>query len=159
VATVPVPEFVAGLRRRVGTDLLWLSGVSAVVLHEGRVLLAQRPSGRWSVVSGILEPGEQPARAVVREVLEETGTEVEVEHLVDVVTQEPMAYENGDRAQYLDLTFRCRYLGGEAHVADDENLAVAWFALDDLPDLAERDRQRIGRALSPAADGQPRFER
>jgi 8-oxo-dGTP pyrophosphatase MutT (NUDIX family) len=156
---VPVPEFVVGLRRQVGTDLLWLSGVSAVVLHEGRVLLAQRPSGRWSVVSGILEPGEQPARAVVREVREETGTDVEVELLVDVVAQEPMAYENGDRAQYLDLTFRCRYLGGEAHVADDENLDVAWFALDDLPDLADRDRQRIAHALEPAADGQPFFDR
>jgi 8-oxo-dGTP pyrophosphatase MutT (NUDIX family) len=156
---VPVPEFVVGLRRQVGTDLLWLSGVSAVVLHEGRVLLAQRPSGRWSVVSGILEPGEQPARAVVREVREETGTDIEVELLVDVVAQEPMAYENGDRAQYLDLTFRCRYLGGEAHVADDENLDVRWFPLDDLPDLADRDRQRISHALEPAADGQPFFDR
>ena len=156
---MPVPEFVVGLRRRVGTDLLWLSGVSAVVLHEGRVLLAQRPSGRWSVVSGILEPGEQPARAVVREVLEETGTEVEVELLVDVVAQEPMAYENGDRAQYLDLTFRCRYVGGEARVADDENLDVGWFALDDLPDLGDRDRQRIEHALAPSSDGQPWFER
>ncbi len=159
MAAVPVPDFVTGLRRQVGTDLLWLSGVSAVVLHEGRVLLAQRPSGRWSVVSGILEPGEQPARAVVREVREETGTEVEVELLVDVVAQLPMAYDNGDRAQYLDLTFRCRYLGGEAHVADDENLDVGWFALDDLPDLADRDRQRIEHALDPSPDGQPWFER
>ena len=159
MTAVPVPEFVSRLRRQVGTDLLWLSGVSAVVLHEGRVLLAQRPSGRWSVVSGILEPGEQPARAVVREVREETGTEVEVELLVDVVAQEPMAYDNGDRAQYLDLTFRCRYLGGDAHVADDENLDVGWFDLDDLPDLADRDRDRIAHALAPSPDGQPVFDR
>jgi len=146
---VPVPEFVVGLRRQVGTDLLWLSGVSAVVLHEGRVLLAQRPSGRWSVVSGILEPGEQPARAVVREVREETGTDVEVELLVDVVAQKPMSYENGDRAQYLDLTFLCRAVGGEARVADDESTDIGWFAPDALPEpLVESSRERIARALA-----------
>lgn len=158
-AAVPIPDFVLGLRRQVGTDLLWLSGVSAVVLHQGRVLLTQRPSGRWGVVSGILEPGEQPAQAVVREVREETGADVEVELLVDVVAQQPIAYDNGDRAQYLDLTFRCRYLGGRAHVADDENLDVRWFMLDDLPDLGERDRQRLEHALAPSSDGQPWFER
>ena len=36
-----------------------------------------------------------------------------------------MAYDNGDRAQYLDLTFRCRYLGGDALVADDETSTSA----------------------------------
>jgi len=156
---VPIPDFILELRRRVGTDLLWLSGVSAVVLDEDGVLLTQRPGGRWTVVSGILEPGEQPARAVVREVLEETGVNAAVEALVDVVAQEPMRYPNGDRAQFLDLTFRCRYLGGTAHVADDENDDVRWFALDDLPALTRRNQQRIERALRPDPSGQPWFAR
>jgi 8-oxo-dGTP pyrophosphatase MutT (NUDIX family) len=49
--------------------------VSAVVVHEdGRLLLGQRSdNGPWTVVSGIPEPGEQPALAVVREKAEETG--------------------------------------------------------------------------------------
>lgn len=159
LARVPIPEFVADLRRKVGTDLLWLSGVSAVVLHEQRVLLTQRPGGRWTVPSGILEPGEQPAPAVVRELREETGVEVEVLSLVDVVAQDPISYPNGDRARYLDLTFRCAWRSGEAHVADDENVDVRWFALDDLPPLDERNTERLIRALEQDPGGQPWFAR
>ena len=36
---VPVPEFIAHLRLKIDHDLLWLPGCTAVVLHEGRVLL------------------------------------------------------------------------------------------------------------------------
>ncbi len=161
-ARVPTPPFVLDLRRTIGTDLLWLTGVSAVVLREdppGHVLLTLRPSGDWTVVSGILEPGEQPGQAVLRELLEETRVVAEVESLVDVVSQEPFRYDNGDRVQFLDLTFRCRYLAGEAGVGDDENLEVRWFALDALPDLTARNRERIERALHPDPSGQPWFAR
>jgi 8-oxo-dGTP pyrophosphatase MutT (NUDIX family) len=156
---VPIPEFVVDLRRKVGTDLLWLSGVSAVVLHEGRVLLTERPDGRWTVPSGILEPGEQPAVAVVRELREETGVETEVLSLVDVVAQEPVSYPNGDLARYLDLTFLCAWRSGEAHVADDENTDVRWFALEDLPALDARNGERIARARERDPSGQPWFAR
>ncbi|MGO1336794.1 MAG: NUDIX domain-containing protein, partial [Cellulosimicrobium funkei] len=74
---MPIPDFVAALRSRVGTDLLWMPGVSGVVVDDaGRVLLGQRAdSGQWAVISGILEPGEDPAVGLAREVLEETGVE------------------------------------------------------------------------------------
>ena len=36
-------------------------------------------------------------------------------------------HANGDRASYLDLTFACTYVSGEAHVADDESSDVRWF--------------------------------
>lgn len=159
---MPVPEFVTALRRHIGTDLLWLSGVSAVVLDpEGRILLGRRAdTGRWAVISGILEPGEQPAPALLREVLEETGVHAEVEALVSVFSGEQMRYPNGDHAQYLDLTFRCRYTGGQAAVGDDESLDVGWFAPDALPEpLAETSRQRIDDALAYDPATGPRFAR
>ncbi|UFU07119.1 NUDIX hydrolase [Ruania halotolerans] len=153
---MPVPDFVLELRRHVGTAPLWLSGVSAVVLDpEGRILLGQRAdTGRWAVISGILDPGEQPAIAAIREVAEETGVRAEADALVSVMSGEQITYPNGDQASYLDLTFLCRYISGEAHVGDDESLDVAWFAPDALPaDLQESSRQRIADALAydPAA--------
>jgi ADP-ribose pyrophosphatase YjhB (NUDIX family) len=147
---VPIPEYVVHLRAHVGTDLLWLSGVSAVVLDDDRrVLLVRRAdTGRWALVSGILEPGEEPARALVREVAEETRVAAEVVALTYVSVTTPVTYPNGDRAQYLDLTFLCRYLGGTAAVGDEESTDVRWFALDTLPaDLTPTSQDRLAHTL------------
>ena len=69
-----IPDYVRRLRLRVGHDLLWLPGATAVVLRGDEVLLVRRSdNGQWSPVTGIVDPGEHPARAAVREVMEETG--------------------------------------------------------------------------------------
>ncbi|NMR18701.1 NUDIX domain-containing protein [Cellulomonas fimi] len=153
---MPIPDFVSRLRARVGTDLLWLPGVSAVVVDEdGRLLLGRRAdNGRWAVVSGILEPGEQPAHAAVREVREETGVDAVTVALVAVSSdRERVVYENGDQAQYVDLTFLCRPVGGEAHVGDDESTEVGWFPPDALPEpMTRTSRERIAHALAYRAD-------
>ncbi|AEG45410.1 NUDIX domain-containing protein [Isoptericola variabilis] len=147
---MPIPPYVAGLRERIGTDLLWLPGVTAVVLDDdGRVLLGRRAdSGLWALVSGILEPGEEPAVGLAREVLEETAVEVRIEALAAVSTTPVITYPNGDRSAYLDLCFVARPVSREAaaaaRVADDESLEVAWFPVDALPDDVTRSsRERL----------------
>ncbi|MFB8764634.1 NUDIX domain-containing protein [Nocardiopsis alba] len=152
-----VPDFLLRLREHVGHGLLPLVGVTAVVLDDdGAVLLHRRSDdGRWATPGGILEPGEQPARAVVREVREETGVEVRVERLATVIAQEPYTYPNGDRVQFLDLAFRCRPIGGEPRVDGDESLEVAWFAPEEMPRMAERILERIRHAREP--EGAPYF--
>ena len=143
------PKFILELREKIGQDLLWLSGITAVVLdNAGRILLVRRADdGRWSLPAGILEPGEQPAIAVVREIQEETAVEAVVDRLVSIEALPPSAYPNGDRVQYLDLCFRCRPLRGEAQVNDDESLEVAWFPLEDFPALSPREQLCITNAL------------
>ncbi|MEK8109893.1 NUDIX domain-containing protein [Micromonospora sp. M12] len=122
------PDYIVGLRKHVGHDLLWLPSVSAVVRNDaGELLLGQRADdGRWSVVSGFVEPGEQPATALVREVREETGLEVAPVRLSSAVSH-PHTYPNGDRCEYLNLGFLCRLVSGTARVNDDESLAVGGF--------------------------------
>ncbi|CAL9359545.1 NUDIX hydrolase [Streptomyces sp. enrichment culture] len=146
------PDFIRDLRATAGHQLLWLPGVTAVVFDdEGRVLLGRRSdNGRWSLVGGIPEPGEQPAACAVREVEEETAVRCVVERVVLVQALTPVTYENGDVCQFMDVTFRCRAVGGEARVNDDESLEVGWFAVDALPDLGEFGQTRIKLALSDA---------
>ncbi|MGO1582440.1 MAG: NUDIX domain-containing protein, partial [Actinomycetaceae bacterium] len=70
------PDFIVELRRHVGHSLLWLTGATAVVVRgaDPEVLLVRRADdGRWTPVTGIVDPGEEVADAAVREVLEETG--------------------------------------------------------------------------------------
>lgn len=105
------PDFIRDLRRSAGHQLLYLPGVSAVVFDDqGRVLLGRRAdNGRWSVIGGIPEPGEEPADCAVREVLEETNVRCVPERVVLVHGRhEPITYPNGDICQFMDITFRCR---------------------------------------------------
>jgi 8-oxo-dGTP pyrophosphatase MutT (NUDIX family) len=144
---MPIPDFIVRLRQKIGHDLLWLPAATAVVLDGDTVLLVRRSdNGEWSPVTGIVDPGEHPARTATREAMEETGISCAVEALVWVSVTEPMVHANGDQAQYLDHTFRCRYLGGVAHVADDECSDVGWFPLDDLPEMAPTLGERVRRA-------------
>jgi 8-oxo-dGTP pyrophosphatase MutT (NUDIX family) len=151
---VPVPEFVLQLRRRIGHDPLFLVGVTAVVLRgddaSTEVLYGRRSdTGLWALPSGIVEPGEQPATTLVREVWEELRVEVEAERLALLSTDPDITYPNGDVCQYVSLTFRCRYVGGEAAIGDDETLEVTWRPADDPPaDLDAVQRRRLAAALS-----------
>jgi 8-oxo-dGTP pyrophosphatase MutT (NUDIX family) len=145
---MPTPDFIVRLRQKIGHDPLWLPGVTAVVLDGDEVLLVRRSDdGTWTPVTGIVDPGEHPEQTVVREVREETGTSCAVDALVWVNVSEPIVHVNGDQAQYLDHTFRCRYLGGAARVADDESTDVGWFPVDDLPGMAPVFVERIRRAV------------
>jgi 8-oxo-dGTP pyrophosphatase MutT (NUDIX family) len=146
------PGFIRELREHIGHRLLFLPGVSAVVLDDaGRVLLGRRADdGRWSLIGGIPEPGEQPAEAAVREVYEETAVRCVPDRVLLVQTLDPVRYPNGDHCQYIDISLRCRATGGRARVNDEESLEVGWFGLDDLPPLREFALTRIKLATTDA---------
>lgn len=155
---MPTPPFILDLRAHVGHEALWLPGVTAVVLaDDGRVLLVRRADNDlWTLVTGCLDPGEQPASGAVREVAEETAVLAVAERIVSVSALPLVVYGNGDQVHWLDVTFRCRAVGGAARVNDDESVDVGWFRLDELPaSLPSRHRQCIQDALR--ADPTARF--
>ncbi|KQM16024.1 ADP-ribose pyrophosphatase [Plantibacter sp. Leaf171] len=149
------PDFVLALRERIGHAPLWLTGVTAVVLRglgtpEAEVLLVRRAdNGAWTPVTGIIDPGEEPAVAAEREVLEEAAVVAVAERLSQVQVLPQNVYENGDITQYIDLVFRCRYESGEPYPADGENSEARWFPLDALPaEVSQNFRTRIALAAS-----------
>jgi 8-oxo-dGTP pyrophosphatase MutT (NUDIX family) len=158
---VPTPDFVLDLRARSGHDLLWLPGVSAVVVRPGadgreEVLLVRRAdNGAWTPVTGIIDPGEEPAVAGAREVLEEAEVVAVAERLTWVHTLPAMRYANGDRSQYLDLTFRFRWVSGEPGPGDGENTDARWFPADAMPAMSDEMVARVASALAP--EGPTRF--
>ena len=152
------PDFVLALREKIGTMPLWLSGVTAVVLRDEQVLLVRRAdSGAWTPVTGIIDPGEQPAVAAERETLEEADVVAVAESIAWVQVTEKIRYENGDQTQYIDFVFRCRYVSGTPFPADGENTEAAWFDLDALPEMSANMRERVRSAVD--FTGTTHFER
>lgn len=156
------PEFITALRRKIGHDELWLSGVTAVVTRRvasgTEVLLVRRAdTDEWTSVSGIIEPGEQPAVAAEREVLEEAGIVAIAERLAWVHSHEPLTWPNGDKGQFLDIVFACRYVSGVPEPVDGENTDARWFALAEMPQLRMTQLERIDTALHGGPEA--KFER
>ena len=155
------PEFIVSLRQKIGHEQLWLPGVSIIVVDDaGRLLLGRRAdNGQWAVVSGIPESGEQPATAIRRECLEETGVDVEILALIGVEAGQPISFPNGDNCVFMDINFVGRPRPGttaRAHVADDESTHVGWFRPDSLPEpLSDSSAARIRAGLSWLADPVP----
>jgi mutator protein MutT len=129
-------------RPRCGTcTFVWYENPSPVAAgivrsESGAVLLVRRAlepcKGAWALPAGFQEADETPVQAVAREVREESGLEVEVGELFDLV------FERTERRAVNLAVFLCRATGGDLRPGSD-CLEVAWFDLDALPeDLAFR---------------------
>jgi ADP-ribose pyrophosphatase YjhB (NUDIX family) len=108
------------------------SAAAGIVLDAlGRVLLVRRAiepfRGSWALPAGYQEADEEPAQAVVREVLEEAGIVVEVEELFDLVF-----VPHDVRRPANVAVFVCRAVGGTLRPGHDA-LEAAWFDLEALP--------------------------
>lgn len=142
---MPIPEFIVETRKKIGTDLMWVPAVCAVVLRDStdaspwavpEVLLVRRAdNGEWTPVTGIADPGEEPHVAAVREVLEETGVRVTAAAILGVGAHGPVTHANGDKASYMTVQLRCEPLDPtvEPVIGDDENTEAGWFPISQMP--------------------------
>ena len=98
-------------------------GVAAVVIEDDRVALVRRgrpPAyGEWSLPGGAVEPGETLEEAVVREVAEEIGLNVEVVEVVAVLDRIFWDQEGEVQYHYVLIDFLCRKTGGKLQASSD----------------------------------------
>ncbi len=133
-------SYIHSLRTRIAHDLLLMPGVGALVRDPaGRFLVQLRAEdGEWSLPGGAVEPGETPAQAIRREVLEETGLRVEPVRVAAVLGGEHFrnTYLNGDTVEYCVILFECRVLGGALSTADPETQRLEWYHPEEMPLLS-----------------------
>ncbi|AOZ73307.1 ADP-ribose pyrophosphatase [Boudabousia tangfeifanii] len=164
------PDFILELREQIGHAQLWLPGVTAVVLRpadgttaealpdgplnpaEWEVLVVRRAdNGHWTPVTGIIDPGEEPAVAGARETLEETGIHALGQRLLSTEVVGPITYANGDETIYLDLAFSFLVTKQSEGVtpwpADGENTECHFVRADQLPPMNARFTRVVARAL------------
>lgn len=115
-----------------------LIGVGVIVWRGNKVLLIKRgkepKKGQWSIPGGAQERGETLHEAARREVREETGLDVEIAGLVDVV--DGLMRDAGGTLthHYTLIDFVARSSTGDP-VAGDDALEAAWFGIDELSGL------------------------
>lgn len=105
-----------------------LVGVDILIEREDKYLLIKRAAepeaGLWSIPGGMVEVGEKAAEAAVREALEETSLEVEIEKLIEVVDK-IVPDDNGEiKYHFVIIDYLAKPVGGEMH--HDDALDACW---------------------------------
>jgi len=104
-----------------------LLGVGALIFREGSILLVERGreplKGYWSLPGGLVETGERLEDAIRREVLEETGLEVQPVALVEVFERIMTDAEERVEYHYVLLDYHCTVQGGALKAGDDVSRA------------------------------------
>lgn len=104
----------------------------AIVIDDGKLLLVKRADypreGDWCIPAGFIEWDESPEECAVRELLEETGLEIELGELFNVYsgTDDP-------RTNALLILYFGRIVGGKP-IAGDDAAELAFFGKDDIPE-------------------------
>jgi len=133
---MPMSGYLEQLRKKVGHELLLLPS-AAVAIHDrekGLLLCKHADKDIWVAPGGLIEPGENPADAAVRETWEETGLTVELTGILGVYGGPDLIvdYPNGDQAAYIGTIFRGRVLGGIMRPDGSEILDVRYFKREEL---------------------------
>jgi ADP-ribose pyrophosphatase YjhB (NUDIX family) len=125
------------IRTLVGTELLVLPAVSVLPRDEaGRLLLVRLTStGLWSTIGGVIEPGETPQQAGIREAREEAGVVVRLGTLLGAFggPRYEHTYANGDRTCNVSIVFDAAVVGGELAPDGEETSDARWWHLAALP--------------------------
>lgn len=114
---------------------------AALIEQEGKILMVRRANdpqrGLWTLPAGFIDAGEDPAAAVERECLEETGLRVRTTSLIDVI-----AGQEHSRGAHILIVYRAEVVSGEIQAGDDVD-RIGFFAREELPPLAFSTTRKI----------------
>jgi 8-oxo-dGTP diphosphatase len=115
--------------------------VGVLIEKDGQVLLVRRAvnpeKGRWTFPAGFVDAGEDPVKAGERECLEETGLQVQITRLIDV-----LAEQAHPRGAHIIIFYQAGIIDGQLKPGDDVD-AANFFPREHLPPLAFSSTKRI----------------
>ena len=111
--------------------------MGALIFDNEKLLIVERANepfkGYWSLPGGIVECGEKLEQGIRREVLEETGLEVEALSVFEIFERIIPDGEGRIEYHYVLIDYLCRPIGGRLSAASDVS-QVAWVTEQNLRD-------------------------
>lgn len=114
------------------------------VVNDGKTLLiSHRKLNKWLPPGGHIRENETPEGALLRELKEETGLDIEIvaekrgrdtenEVKALLLPNHIFLEEIDGKHQHIDLIYFCRARGGKARLKRDEHSDIKWFSLEEL---------------------------
>ncbi len=108
------------------------------------VIVAVGGNNRWQLPKGLVEKGEKPEIAAVREAREESGTDTEVVELVETVEYWYAGLDGGERVRFHKRVhfYLLRYVSGDTANHDWEVNEARWVPIDDAKSQLAFDNER-----------------
>lgn len=115
-----------------------LLGIGAIIFNDDRILMVERAGnplkGYWSLPGGLVETGETLETAVKREILEETGLQIEPQQMFEIFERIMRDGQGKAEYHYVLLDYLCKVVGGTLQAGDDVSRAE-WVRHEDLRSL------------------------
>lgn len=107
--------------------------VGGIIEQNGKYLLVQEAKekckGKWNIPAGHLEENETIIEGAKREILEETGYNVELTGLVQ------LSNKVTEKDNWLSIIFSAKITNGSIKYNQAEILAVAWYSLEEIKSM------------------------
>lgn len=116
--------------------------VKGIVFNqEGKILLVRRERPwhkeshkHWEFPGGKVDFGENPKKALTREIKEESGYDVEISYLLPEILSE--TWEFTERESHIILIpYLCKLLGGEKSLEDKNINRVEWCTIEEIQNI------------------------
>jgi 8-oxo-dGTP pyrophosphatase MutT (NUDIX family) len=118
--------------------------------HTEVAIIRVAPEDRWQLPKGIVDKGESPEEAALREVREEAGIDAEIVTRIETIEYWYFSGKGGDRVRFHKFVhfFLMKYISGSTDDHDHEVEEARWVRIEEAIDMLafKSERDVVGKA-------------